>query len=133
MRTETGHVIHLSDYTPTNFILERTDLTFELHPTETKVTARTLFCRRPGTALDAPLVLDGDELTVTAVLLDGLDMPAGQYEIANDQLTIRDLPESVTFEITVETLLSPETNTQLMGLYRTNNIYCTQCEAEGFR
>ena len=133
MRSENGQVIHLSDYKPTDFILERTDLTFELHPTETKVTARTLFNRRPGAPLDADLVLDGDDLTVTSVLLDGLEMPPEQFAIADDKLTIRNLPESVTFEITVETMLSPETNTKLMGLYRTNDVYCTQCEAEGFR
>ena len=101
MRSENGQVIHLSDYKPTDFILERTDLTFELHPTETKVTARTLFNRRPGAPLDADLVLDGDDLTVTSVLLDGLEMPPEQFAIADDKLTIRNLPESVTFEITV--------------------------------
>ncbi len=133
MRTENGQVIYLSDYRQTDFILERVDLTFELHPTETKVTARTLFVRREGTPLDAPLVLDGDELTMTALLLDGIEVPPEQYRIDGNQLIIEDLPGTVTFEITVETLINPESNTKLMGLYRTNGIYCTQCEAEGFR
>ncbi|HXV31871.1 MAG TPA: aminopeptidase N, partial [Sinorhizobium sp.] len=55
------------------------------------------------------------------------------YDVVDDTLTIRGLPESAPFEITVTTMLSPETNTKLMGLYRTSNVYCTQCEAEGFR
>ncbi|HVK91199.1 MAG TPA: aminopeptidase N, partial [Mycoplana sp.] len=133
MRTESGRIVHLADYRPTDFVLERVDLTFELDPTETKCTSRMLLHRRDGTAPDAPLVLDGDELKMTALLFDGMPMEAGRFTEENDVLTIRDLPEAGSFEITVETVINPEANTQLMGLYRTNGIYCTQCEAEGFR
>ena len=133
MRTETGQVFSLTDYKPTDFILERIDLTFELHPLETKVTARSLFHRRPGAALDAPLVLDGDELVMTGLLYDGLEMARDRYDENGRQLIIKDLPAETAFEITVETLLAPANNTQLMGLYRSNGVYCTQCEAEGFR
>jgi aminopeptidase N len=133
MRTETGQVFSLTDYKPTDFILERIDLTFELHPLETKVTARSLFHRRPGAALDAPLVLDGDELIMTSLLLDGIDLARDRYEEAGKHLVITGLPEEIAFEITVETVLAPANNTQLMGLYRSNGVYCTQCEAEGFR
>ncbi|PDT40538.1 MULTISPECIES: aminopeptidase N [Sinorhizobium] len=133
MRTNTGQIIHLEDYRPTDFVLERVDLTFELDPKETKVEARLIFHRREGVDASAPLVLDGDELAMTALLLDQEEVPATLYDVAGDTLTIRGLPETAPFEITVTTLLSPETNTKLMGLYRTNNVYCTQCEAEGFR
>ncbi|APG90416.1 aminopeptidase N [Sinorhizobium americanum] len=133
MRTNTGQIIHLEDYRPTDFVLERVDLTFELDPRETKVEARLIFHRREGVDASAPLVLDGDELTMTGLLLDQEEIPAALYDVADDALTIRGLPETAPFEITVTTLLSPETNTKLMGLYRTNKVYCTQCEAEGFR
>ncbi|WEX78382.1 aminopeptidase N [Sinorhizobium numidicum] len=133
MRTNTGQIIHLEDYRPTDFVLERVDLTFELDPKETKVEARLIFHRRGGVSLAAPLVLDGDELTLTGLLLDQEEIPTALYEATPDTLTIRGLPETAPFEITVTTLLSPETNTKLMGLYRTSNVYCTQCEAEGFR
>ncbi|OAP40712.1 aminopeptidase N [Sinorhizobium glycinis] len=133
MRTNTGQIIHLEDYRPTDFVLERVDLTFELDPKETKVEARLIFHRREGVDAAAPLVLDGDELTMTGLLLDQEEVPTALYDVADDTLTIRGLPETAPFEITVTTLLSPETNTKLMGLYRTNNVYCTQCEAEGFR
>ncbi|PTM98676.1 aminopeptidase N [Mycoplana dimorpha] len=133
MRTESGRIVHLADYRPTDFVLERVDLTFELDPTETKCTSRMLLHRRDGAAPDAPLVLDGDELTMSALLFDGMPMDAERFTEENDVLTIRDLPETDSFEITVETVINPEANTQLMGLYRTNGIYCTQCEAEGFR
>lgn len=133
MRTNTGQIVHLEDYRPTDFVLERVDLTFELEPKETKVEARLIFHRREGASISAPLVLDGDELTMTGLLLDQEEMPAALYDVHDDTLTIRGLPESAPFEITVTTMLSPETNTKLMGLYRTSNVYCTQCEAEGFR
>ncbi|AFL49353.1 aminopeptidase N [Sinorhizobium fredii] len=133
MRTNTGQIIHLEDYRPTDFVLERVDLTFELDPKETKVEARLIFHRREGVDPSAPLVLDGDELSMAGLLLDQEEIPATLYDLTDDTLTIRSLPETAPFEITVTTLLSPETNTKLMGLYYTNSVYCTQCEAEGFR
>ncbi|MBU2327952.1 MAG: aminopeptidase N [Alphaproteobacteria bacterium] len=133
MRTDTGRIVHLADYRPTDFVLERVDLTFELDPTETKVEARLIFQRREGVDANAPLVLDGDDLTMTSLLFDQIEMDPARYTAAPESLVIRDLPESVPFEITVVTMINPEANTQLMGLYRSNGIYCTQCEAEGFR
>ncbi len=133
MRTDTGRIVHLADYRPTDFVLERVDLTFELDPTETKVEARLIFHRREGVDAAAPLVLDGDDLTMTSVLFDQIEMDPSRYTATPESLTIRDLPESTPFEITVVTMINPEANTQLMGLYRSNGIYCTQCEAEGFR
>ncbi len=133
MRTDTGEIIHLEDYRPTDFVLERVDLTFELDPSETKVEARLIFHRREGVDAGAPLVLDGDELKMTGLLLDQEEIPAANYDAAEKTLTIRELPETAPFEITITTELSPQTNTKLMGLYRTSDVYCTQCEAEGFR
>ncbi|CAN7177433.1 aminopeptidase N [Pararhizobium sp. LjRoot255] len=133
MRTDTGEIIHLEDYRPTDFVLERVDLTFELDPKETKVEARLIFHRREGVSAQAPLILDGDELKLTGLLFDQEEIPAANYDVTQDSLTIRNLPPTAPFEITVTTELNPEANTKLMGLYRTSNIYCTQCEAEGFR
>ncbi|QRM54773.1 aminopeptidase N [Sinorhizobium sp. BG8] len=133
MRTDSGRIMHLADYRRTDFVLERVDLTFELDPTATKCTSRMLLHRREGSPADAPLVLDGDELKMTGLLYDGMPMEAERYTEEDDQLTIRDLPESGSFEITVDTEINPEANTKLMGLYRTGGVYCTQCEAEGFR
>lgn len=133
MRTDTGRIVHLADYRPTDFVLERVDLTFELDPTETKVEARLIFHRREGVDPGAPLVLDGDDLTMTSLLFDQIEMDPARYTATSESLEIRDLPETSPFEITVVTMINPEANTQLMGLYRSNGIYCTQCEAEGFR
>ena len=133
MRTETGQVFHLKDYTPTDFEVERIDLTFELDPTATKVIARSIVKRRAGAALDAPLVFDGDELKLDALLVDSVEVAKADYDVAPEKLVIRNLPASDPFEVTVETTISPDTNTKLMGLYRSKGVYCTQCEAEGFR
>ncbi|MEZ2129031.1 MULTISPECIES: aminopeptidase N [unclassified Sinorhizobium] len=133
MRTDNGQIVHLADYRATDFVLERVDLTFELDPQETKVEARLIFHRREGTDPTAPLMLDGDELTLAGLLVDQAEMPSEQYTATSDSLTVRDLPEATPFELTITTIINPEANTQLMGLYRTGNIYCTQCEAEGFR
>ena len=133
MRTDTGETIRLEDYRPTDFVLERVDLTFELDPAQTKVEARLIFHRREGVSAQAPLVLDGDELTLTALHLDQTELDAAHYEATDETLLIRNLPESAPFEIMVGTVIAPESNTTLMGLYRTSNVYCTQCEAEGFR
>ncbi|EDQ33790.1 aminopeptidase N [Hoeflea phototrophica DFL-43] len=133
MRTDTGHVFKLTDYKPTDFVVERIDLTFELDPKATIVVSRVILHRREGVGTDVPLVLDGDELTLDSLLIDGMEIDASLYDATPDSLTIRELPESAPFEITVTTTLSPETNTKLMGLYRTSGVYCTQCESEGFR
>jgi aminopeptidase N len=133
MRTDTGQIVYLADYRPTDFVLERVDLTFELDPTETKVEARLIFHRREGVDPKAPIVLDGDELSLSGLMLDQVELPAEQYSATSESLTVRDLPEAAPFELTITTVINPEANTQLMGLYRTGGIYCTQCEAEGFR
>jgi aminopeptidase N len=133
MEATAGQIIHLADYRPTDFVLERVDLTFELDPRQTLVIQRSLMHRRDGADANAPLVLDGDELTLKAVAIDGVPIEESQYAVDARQLVIHNLPTGVTFEVTVATTLDPEANTKLMGLYRTNGTYCTQCEAEGFR
>jgi aminopeptidase N len=133
MRTDTGQIVYLADYRPTDFVLERVDLTFELDPTATKVESRLIFRRREGVDTGAPIVLDGDELSLSGLMLDQVELPAERYSATPESLTIRGLPETAPFELTITTIINPEANTQLMGLYRTGGIYCTQCEAEGFR
>ena len=80
MRTETGQVFKLKDYKPTDFVVERIDLTFELDPKETKVVSRVIMHRREGVAADAALVLDGDELSLDSLQLDGSDIDPSLYD-----------------------------------------------------
>ncbi|MBD8553147.1 aminopeptidase N [Rhizobium sp. CFBP 8762] len=133
MRTDTGQTVSLADYRPTDFVLERVDLTFELDPAATKVESRLIFHRRDGVSPDAPLWLDGDELSLTALAVDQTPVPEHAYTVQSNGLTITGLPGSGAFEVMITTIIAPQANTKLMGLYRTSGVYCTQCEADGFR
>ncbi|MGB7432909.1 MAG: aminopeptidase N [Ahrensia sp.] len=133
MRTETGTTFKLEDYRPTDFILSKVDLAFVLDEAATQVTATLTLARRDGVAPNAPLVLDGDELVLSGLALNGETLPDAHYAASADRLEIRDLPASGTFLLTIETVINPQANSALMGLYRSNGTYCTQCEAEGFR
>lgn len=133
MRTETGQVFHLSDYRPTDFAIETVSMTFRLAGANTEVVSTMSLRRRDGVSADAPLVLDGDALELVSLAIDGEAAESQRYDVSPDRLTIHDLPANGTFAVTVRTKLDPAANTQLMGLYRSSDVYCTQCEAEGFR
>jgi len=131
MRTDTAQPIRLKDYHPPDWLVETISLDFSLHPTRTKVRATLALKPNPATPA-APLVLDGDGLTLSALRLDGTELPAESYVATPDGLTIP-RPPNGPFTLEIETLVDPTANTQLSGLYRTSGNYCTQCEAEGFR
>ena len=132
MRTDAAPMIRLADYRPSDFLIDQVDLDVSLHAQETRVRARLLLRRNPQGHADAPLVLDGDELSLIAVTLDGATMARDSFEATPQALTIAK-PPAGPFTLVIETRLDPSANTKLMGLYRTNGIYSTQCEADGFR
>ncbi len=120
--------IRLADYRPFPFRVEAVDLTFRLAPTATRVLSRLRLAATQG---PADLRLDGEKLTLIAASIDGT--PVGLVPDATG-LTIPAAllpPGPFTFEAEVQ--IAPEGNTALEGLYMSNGMYCTQCEAEGFR
>jgi aminopeptidase N len=133
MRTDTGQVFRLEDYRSSAFTIPETDLIFRLSPQGTAVVARLTIERRGETPVDTPLVLDGDGLRLERIELDGAALPASEFTATPDRLTIEKPPLAGRFVLTIETELAPADNQALMGLYRSNGVYCTQCEAEGFR
>ncbi|MGI6851581.1 aminopeptidase N [Mesorhizobium sp. 1B3] len=133
MRTDTGQIFRLEDYRPSDYLIPTTSLDFRLSPDRTRVIAELAIERRKGVAGDAPLVLDGDGLALKRLEIDGRAAAANAYEATPERLTISKPPKATRFRLTIETELGPATNLALMGLYRSNNVYCTQCEAEGFR
>ena len=133
MRTDTGKTFKLEDYRPTDYAIPEVDLSFWLDGTETGVTARIVFERRPGVAASAPLELNGDGLTLISLKIDGNMPDTGDYQATPDRLILHKLPLDDRFTIEIVTKINPDANKALMGLYRSGNIYCTQCEAEGFR
>ncbi|NDW03095.1 aminopeptidase N [Jiella pacifica] len=132
-RTEDGQIVKLTDYRPTDFVLRGVDMTLRLFEGHADVVTILAFERREGAAADAPLCLDGDELILESIAVDGEILPPSRYEATPDALVVSELPESGGFEVRLETRIAPEENTKLMGLFRSNGIWCTQCEAEGFR
>ncbi|MGY6570962.1 MAG: aminopeptidase N [Salinarimonas sp.] len=132
MRTETPQTIRLSEYRPSDYLVDRVDLDIHLDPTATRVRAMLALRPNPAGKAGAPLMLDGDELVLEALALDGKPLIQGDYTCAPDKLTIAQPPQG-PFSLTIETRIDPTANTKLMGLYRSNGVYCTQCEAEGFR
>ncbi|UDL91541.1 aminopeptidase N [Mesorhizobium sp. PAMC28654] len=133
MRTDTGQVFKLEDYRPNDYLIPETNLTFRLSPQATRVTAVLTVERRDGVSASAPLVLDGDGLTLLRVEIDGRQLEPADYVATPDLLTITRVPAMPRFQLVIETEIAPAGNETLMGLYRSSNVYCTQCEAEGFR
>ena len=132
MRTEEAHPVRLEDYRQPDWLVETVELDVSLDPAATRVRA-TLTLRPNGNgAAPAPLMLDGDALDLRALKVDGATLPPEQFVATADRLTIAQPPHR-PFRLEIETVVDPSANTQLMGLYRSGLIYCTQCEAEGFR
>ncbi len=131
MRTEEPRPIRLKDYRPPDWLIETVDLDVSLDPTATTVRAK-LKLKPNGGGTPAPLVLDGEALKLRWLALDGKPLPSDGFLATPERLTIAQ-PPNRPFELTIETIVDPTANSQLMGLYRADATYCTQCEAEGFR
>ena len=120
----------LADYTPPNHLVETVDLRFELQARGTVVFSRLRMRSRDGRR-DLPLRLDGKNLELLELRLDGEQLDGDRFRVDDSGLTIDRVPEA--FELAVTTRIVPEDNTALEGLYRSGDLFCTQCEAEGFR
>lgn len=128
MRTDMPQTIYLKDYKPYPYDLESLDLNFDIRDGETFVTATTKMRKKAGTNED--LFLNGEHLSLKEVKIDGLAI--NDYE-ANDKGLTLPCPVNDEFELEITTIIHPEDNTRLEGLYKSGGNYCTQCEAEGFR
>ena len=131
MHAAAPQAVRLTDYTPFAFALDDVTLTFRLAPQATRVSAEIrLTPRQPGAAL----CLDGEHLRLIAVAIDGQALNASDYLLTDAGLTIHPaaLPEGA-FTLQTEVEIAPEGNTALQGLYMSRGMYCTQCEAQGFR
>ena len=123
---------YLSDYRPPDYLIDTVFLDFQLGEANTEVEARLSIRRNPNIGDSSPpLVLNGEDLTLLAICMNGQRLPEPRYSTDAESLIIRDVPERFTLEII--TRIQPEKNTALEGLYVSNHIFCTQCEAEGFR
>ncbi len=134
--------IHLKDYRPPDYFIDRTELRIELGDDETLVRA-VLHMRRAaaltttsgsstqGKTKPTELVLDGQQLELREIALNGVALGAQDYRLSADSLVIHSVPDN--FQLETVAAIKPQHNTSLEGLYKSSKMYCTQCEAEGFR
>ncbi|HMP57623.1 MAG TPA: aminopeptidase N, partial [Novosphingobium sp.] len=122
-------VIQRADYRPPAWLVPEIALDFDLGIERTQVTARLSLRRNADASGSEPIRLNGDGIEPLSVLLDGAPAPGWAMEGAD--LVIPCAADSVSLEIVTQ--VDPAANSQLMGLYASNGMLCTQCEAEGFR
>ena len=133
MKTDVPHPIYLKDYAPPSFLVDETVLEFALAPAETRVRSRLSMRPNPASKVKASVLkLDGEMLKLIRVAVDGKELEASRYKVTDKDLTIEGMPAK-PFTLEIETVCNPEANKALSGLYRSQGVYCTQCEAEGFR
>ena len=127
MKDAAPQPIHLADYAPYSHVVESVHLTFRLHPTATRVLSRIRFAPDPD-APAQPFFLHGEALNLISASIDGAPVTPSP---APDGITV-DVPDGpFTWEAEVE--IDPQANTSLDGLYLSSGMFCTQCEAQGFR
>ncbi len=132
MRDPVPTVIQLKDYRPPAFLIPAVALDIDLHEDHALVKSQLEVRRNPAAAdSSAPLVLDGDELELVSLTLDGRKLADADYVLDADHLTIPAVPNAFTLEAAVS--IAPRRNTKLMGLYASKDGFFTQSEAEGFR
>ena len=132
MRTEQPKMIYLKDYQVPDYLIDETHLTFELFEDHTLVHAQLVMRRNPDAGAGLPaLVLDGQQLELLELKLDDRVLGAADYQLTDSHLTLQPTQEQFVIDSTVR--IHPESNTALEGLYKSSGMFCTQCEAEGFR
>ena len=133
MKTDTPRPILLKDYRPPNYLIDTVLLDVSLHATRTRVRARLKVRRNPAwPGNPGPLRLDGEMIELESVRLDGRQLGPREYQQSDQELVIG-APPAAPFTLETVTYCNPEANKALTGLYLSRGIYCTQCEAQGFR
>ena len=132
MKHNSPQTTYLKDYTPPPFLVDKVDLEIDLGEEWSTVKARLCFrCNPDFEGENSTLVLDGQNMELQKIRLDNLEMNPNHYSVDESQLTITGV--SNKFELETEVRIQPQNNTELEGLYKSGQIFCTQCESEGFR
>ncbi|MRX26741.1 aminopeptidase N [Kangiella sp. HZ709] len=128
-------VKYRKDYQVSNFLITDVRLIVQLFDGYALVKSNLGLAKNPNLstvgAFDTTLKLDGVDLELVSIELDGQKLVSERYHQTNEHLFVYDCPES--FQLTTQVKIYPEKNTSLEGLYQSSDKYCTQCEAEGFR
>ena len=133
MRTDTPQPILLKDYAPPPYLIDKVDLVIKLDPTATLVVSRMQLRPNPAAKRSArSLRLDGEQIDLVSLELDGERLAKSAYVVDAEGLTLLK-PPGRPFTLALTTTCNPSANTALSGLYLSRGVYCTQCEAQGFR
>ncbi|WP_321370600.1 aminopeptidase N [uncultured Desulfuromusa sp.] len=131
-RSETSKTNYLKDYKSPPYLLDQVELNFNLKDSATQVSSVLHLSLNPDReGVPEPLILDGEQLKLLEVKLDGQILESHQYQQDDVHLQIHQVPSEFTLEIKTE--IDPLNNTALEGLYLSSGNFCTQCEAQGFR
>jgi aminopeptidase N len=132
MLRENPQAIYLKDYRPPPFLIDQVELEFILGEAETRVVSNLTLRRNPASEEQPTcLELQGEELKLLALAIDGRELESSEYRVDEEGLRIEQVPEQ--FLLRSEVAIYPQDNTALEGLYKSGSLFCTQCEAEGFR
>lgn len=132
MKESGPRIVKLENYSPSPFFITEVFLTFDLYEHQSNVRSVLKISRNPE--FDGPsaeLVLDGQDLKLLSLKLDGEILTKDKYSLTPEKLYISVSKQN--FSIEIETEINPSANTALQGLYKSGNIFCTQNEPEGFR
>lgn len=132
MKPEAPRPVLLADYTPPPFLISKVDLSISLDPSRTQVKARLAIARNAAAADVRALRLDGEFLELDQLSIDGRELLSHEYALDDAGLTIH-APPAQPFTLTSTTFVNPQANTALQGIYLSRGVYCSQCEAQGFR
>lgn len=133
MKDALPQTIYLKDYQVSPFLVDTTDLLFDLGDEQTRVTTKMAVRRNPDSSdKTGALELNSKgDVQMQWIAVDGQRLDSSAYSLSDNLLSLPDLPDSCV--VSTEVLIQPQLNTSMMGLYRSRTMYCTQCEAEGFR
>jgi aminopeptidase N len=124
--------IQLKDYRPFEFIVDHVDLTFDIRDDHTRVTSKLKMKKDPARANETtPLVLNKGNFDIVSVVAGDMVLLPSEYKSDDETVSLLATPD--VFDLEITNILKPDENTALEGLYRSGNILCTQCEAQGFR
>ncbi|MCW8900813.1 MAG: aminopeptidase N [Gammaproteobacteria bacterium] len=128
----TPNTIFLKDYESPVYLVKHVKLHFDLHETETIVTSQlAVNLNIENISLEKKFVLDGQNLELLSVKVNGELLSIDDYACDSEQLVITAIPSRC--EVEIQTRINPENNKALEGLYLSSEMFCTQCEAQGFR
>lgn len=130
MKPEKPRTIRLKDYRAFSHQIAHVNLDVSLAARGTRVRSRLDV--KPSSTTSSALVLDGEQLELGDVHLDGAKLPPAAFDVSATSLTLHK-PPSRPFQLQIETIVHPEENKALQGIYRSRGVYCSQCEAQGFR